>query len=235
MSKKTIGLIVVLFLVTVILFAVALTTTTKSQTQQTATIPTPTPTPYAQSMLNFSPNVISLPLNKITKQTVNVLLNTGANHISGVQLELSFDPKVLTNVSATPGAMFLNPQIVTNNVDTQDGRISFAYTLSTPAIQNSAGIAAVLTFMPNPNALDAAGKRITQTTISLLAKSEVTQQGITQSVLNQTSFTNIATISFVTPTPVPTLQSSPSAQTKLSPSQQVTPLPTILNSPIPTK
>lgn len=202
MSKRTISLIVALFLVTALLLAIALSHTPLSTPQSmTNSVPnSPMPTPVAQTVLNFSPSIVSVPAGVASPQTVNVVIASGSNQVTGVDLELSYDPNVLTNMSIKLGDMFQNPFIwPTNKVDTKNGRISYAFAIApSQKPQQGSGTVAVLSFVPNPFALDANGQKVTQTTIKIMPKSVVTAHLVGDSVLMPSSLSNTATITFNT-------------------------------------
>ena len=196
MSKRTISLIIALFLVTILLLGIALSNSSKSGNGNSTHI-SPTPTPYAQTSLNFSPATVSIPAGSVALQTVAVMINTQANDVTGVQLEISYDPKALTNVHILSGSMFTDPLLFANKVDTVNGRISLAYAI-TPSQQAKSGngTVAIITFNPVKNPVDANGQPLTQTSLQLLSKSVVTARGVDQSVLLPSSLSNSATISF---------------------------------------
>lgn len=112
--------------------------------------------------------------------TSNVLINTGGNKVTAVQLELSYNPNDLGSLDITPGAFIKTPTELLKTIDTNTGRISYALgiELSQKGVQGS-GILATLSFTK----LRASGL----TTISFLPKSLVSAQGIAQSVLRTTT------------------------------------------------
>jgi len=213
MSKRTISLIIALFIVTVLLLGIALSNSAKPQGENSTHI-SPTPTPYAQTSLQFSPATLNIPLGSVAPQTVTVVATTRANDITGVQLEISYDPKAITNVSIASGGMFTNPLIFNDKIDTINGRISYAYAI-TPSQQakNGSGPVAVITFTPMRNAVDTNGQKIMQTKLSLLPKSVVTARGVDQSVLMQSSLANSATLLFNSAGPQKSLFSPPQTTT----------------------
>ncbi|MBI2442295.1 MAG: hypothetical protein HYV40_00110 [Candidatus Levybacteria bacterium] len=191
MPTKTLTLIGGLIVLTIVLLFVATRQGTKQPTPpqpqpSLAPAASPTPTPPAYTTLQLSPNPVSIEAGG--KGTVQVLIDTHENTITGVQLELSYDPKALTNVVITPGAFFQNPLIIPqwNKVDQATGRISHAQVL-TPAqagVQGK-GIVATITFTR------ATGTPSAQTTLEFLPKTAVTQSGISPSVLKSMSNTTI--------------------------------------------
>ncbi len=189
MPKRTLALITGLILLTIILLFAA-TRTSQPPLQKTPTPSAPpltlTPTPPAYTTLELSPNPVNL--SKNAKGTIQVLINTDQNVATGVQMELSYDPSALTNIQVTPGTFFQNALIVPqwNKIDTINGRISHTQVL-TPAQSGvkGKGIIATITFTKLP------GTTLTQTSMQFLPKTEVTQSGITPSVLKASTGTTI--------------------------------------------
>lgn len=187
MPKKTLALISGLVLVTVVLFIVALNAN-KQQTQQS-----PTPTPMAQqspvptvpahSVLSLSPN----PLNVLPGQqgTAQVMIDTSDNAVTAVQLEIEYDPQVISNVQATPGVAFQNPVVLINKNNPQEGRLTYAIgiTPNRPTIQGSVPVASI-TFT-------ARGTVGTQTALTLLPETLVTARGVASSVLKSATGTTV--------------------------------------------
>lgn len=58
--------------------------------------------------------------------TIAIHINTGENTVTGAQLELYYDPAVLTVTEVTPGDFFAKPIIYANKNDTTKGDIVFA-------------------------------------------------------------------------------------------------------------
>ncbi len=59
-----------------------------------------------------------------------VNIDTGKNSVVGVQLELYYDPSLITNVTVTPLDFFPQAVEVLKKVDDKNGRISYAITVS---------------------------------------------------------------------------------------------------------
>src|SRR5687767_6354561 len=102
MSARTLTLIVTLCVITGALLFVALT---PKQSAPSLPAMAPSPTPAAQSTLSILPNPASV---SSPSGSVDVVLDSGTNKATAVQLELSYDPKVLSNVDITPGNFFDN-------------------------------------------------------------------------------------------------------------------------------
>lgn len=185
MSKRTILLIVVLIVVTVGLFVIALLSINKQtppQINTTGSTPTVTPTPPAHTILALDPTTVTM---ASSSGSINVTINTNGDNITAVQLELQYDPAVLTNVKLTPGTFLPDASVLINNVDPSTGRISYALIIASPTgAKSGSGTIATLSFSTLPTTK-------TQTDIIFLPKSLVTAVGIDPSVLKSTTNTTI--------------------------------------------
>ncbi|MEN9407919.1 MAG: Cohesin domain [Candidatus Parcubacteria bacterium] len=186
MPKRTLALIVGLIILTIVLLFAATKTTQEQKTQiaPTPTIATasPTPTPPAYTTLELSPNPASIGPTGSGK--VDVLINTNQNTVSGVQIELSYDPKALRNIIVTPGTFFQKPLMFPewNKIDQETGRVSHAQVLlpSQEPIKGK-GIFATITFSR------VVGSGLSQTELKFMPKTTVTQFGISPSVLKSST------------------------------------------------
>lgn len=209
MSKRTISLIIILFLITAVLFIIALRENTSPASTQTAVVPTPTP--FAHSVLSFEPSTVNFTLGSMKPQVVAIQLNTGGNDVTGVQLEMTYVPTAFNQVNIANGLLFPNPFVIfPPKADTMEGTISFAYGI-TPGQYNQQhkgfGTVALLTLTPALNPVDINGNRITQTQIKFLPKSLITAKGIDPSVMNKTTFNNVLTINYLSGTVSATVRS----------------------------
>lgn len=182
MPRKTLALISGLVLVTVVLFIVAVRT--NNQTAQ----PQPSPAPVAQEPASQAHSVLNLSPNPVTVQpgqpgSVEVNIDTSDNDVTAVQLELAYDPTVITNVKVTPGPLFSNPVVLINKNDTQAGRFTYAYGISPNSSPiKGTGSVATITF----TAKNVAGK---QAQLALLPTTLVTARGVAASVLKEATGT----------------------------------------------
>lgn len=177
MPKRTLYLIIVLFLVALGLMFIAQATPYPSTPQPNiVTIPTPS---VAQTVLLFDEIAMSTTSAK-PSYSIPIIIQTGKNLVTAVQLELSYDPEIITNVSIQQGAFFPKPVVLLNNIDKENGRISYALGIS-PEDSGKRGedILATLTFKTNVSSP-------TATTISFLPKTLVTAEDVEQSVLKST-------------------------------------------------
>jgi len=167
MANKTLLLIGVLSLITVILLGLAFYTgfpqTVKPQTP---------PVKIVQTTLSIFRPVVS----PAKTYTSDITLTTERKNITAVQIELTFDPKTLTNVDIKAGPFFKTPAVLLKKIDAVKGRISFVLGIGlgqNPIKGN--GTVAILSFTP-----------ITKsgiTTISFLKTSKATTSDKVQSIL----------------------------------------------------
>lgn len=143
---------------------------------------TPTPTPKAEATLALSPNPLTI---SSQSGSIDVLLDTQTNKITAVQLELSYDPEVLTDVGIVPGAFFTDVIPFIQKVDPSTGRISYAVGL-TPTAQavQGKGVVAIITFRSNLSPGE-------KTEVKFLPQTLLTAEGVSTSVLENASDTTI--------------------------------------------
>lgn len=193
MPRKTLILIIGLIIVTIILFIIALRTgdrQTSIQTMQTPTIQ-PSPTPVAHTILTLSPNPVNV---SSTKQgAVDVMIDTSDNKVTAIQLELMYDPLVVSNVKVVPGRLLPNAVVLIDKNDIKTGRITYAFGIqpNQPTVSGQ-GEVATITFT-------ARGTIGTQSSLTLLPTTLVTAQGITESVLKASNGT---VVNIVSPTAI---------------------------------
>jgi hypothetical protein len=196
MPRKTLALISGLVLVTVILFVVALNASEKQKAPQTPVAVTPQPTAIpVHSVLTANPN----PLTIVPGQTGQVAVNidTSDNDVTAVQLELGYDPTIISNVKVTPGAMFTNPVVLVNKDSAATGRYTYAIGITpNSTVLKGQGVVANVTFTVKPGTV---GK---STQLGLLPTSLVTARGVAQSVLKKAMGT-VVNISATAPTAQP--------------------------------
>lgn len=193
MPRKTLLLIGVLFLITIILLGLALY----------IGLPKTNNTPQKQVNVLKTALSISEPVASASAYTANVTLTTERKKVTAVQIELNYDPKTITNVDIKPGGFFPNPTILLKKIDPVNGRISYVLGIGLGQYPiNGNGTVAVLSLTP---VLQSGA-----TTISFLPKSEVTVAGEIPSVL--TSAQGVKFFFGPTPTVTPTKNSSPSAR-----------------------
>lgn len=208
MSKKTLALISGLVLVTVVLFVIALKS---NQSTQEGPKPTeamkPAPTvSVAHSVLSLSPNPVTVAPGGVGKVSVNI--DTSDNPVTAVQLEISFDPKSISNLQVETGPLFQNSVVLignnsaTNKTANQTGKFTFAFG-RTPgqAPITGTGVVATISFSALP------GAKSSQ--LTLLPNTLVTARGVASSVLKSSTGTQV--IVGTGGVALPQTQSSPSA------------------------
>lgn len=177
MSKRTLFLIFALFIITSVLLAVTLY----------KPVPKPIPRvtapkePVAQTSLMFGAlsSSTSLPSSNLT-YSIPINIETQKNKVTAIQLELQYDPLVLTNVSVVPGPFFQNSNILLSQINAKTGRISYAFGVGlTDTGKMGKGTAAVITF-------ETKSATTQKTAILFLPKTKVTAENIPQSVLKTT-------------------------------------------------
>lgn len=186
MPKKTLYLIIVLTLVTGVLIFLALTSRALKQPTTTQNvIPTSKPVEKTAKVL-FNPQNVDLSTGTSTPaSSVDILVDTGGAEISGVQVELQYDPKALTNVVIQPSvdaaSFFSTGSIVLfNDVKRETGRVSYAIAISQgQTAKRGVGKIAALTFQK------AFGAPVS-TTVTFLDKTLVTILGENDSALKET-------------------------------------------------
>ena len=168
MSKKTILLICVLVLIYLGFYSLH-----KMYTQKPPPVPAkildkniPSPGILTQCALSITPNSIKAVTGK--PSSVNVIIGSDGGYPTSIQLELAYDPKILTDISMTPGNFFPNPNVLINELDESTGRISYAIeNLPQEKAAKQGGIIAVMTFTPR------SGTTAKETQITFLPKTTV--------------------------------------------------------------
>lgn len=138
---KTLLLIGVLITATVVLLGFALYMVTKQKSQPATTIVAVSPTPPVPktAVVSFSPTLLSFPQGSSSSAVIDITTNTGESSITGAQIEVDFDPQVITNVKYVPAdaqnsLLGLPGAYITLFIDTKTpGKIVFANALSASA------------------------------------------------------------------------------------------------------
>jgi hypothetical protein len=205
MSKRTLILIAFLLVLTGFFVYIAVSQVPKnSPNKPVAVSPTKKPVP-AYTTLMLTPANLAL---SSTSGSIAIMITTGEgskiNTVTAVQLELQYDPKMMTNVTVTPGTFFTNPIPLVNTTDKESGRITYALAIS-PTAKGTAGKGTLAT-VQFQSLLPKGGT----TKLSLLPTTLVTAQGVAESVFLKATD---ATITSKTAT-APAVQSSGSAPIK---------------------
>lgn len=185
MPRKTTILIVILAIITGVLIFIAVKSDTLKDTLTKPAAITPSPVstqPYAT--LSFS--TASLDISALSgTQTVDIIINSNNMPVAGAQVELTYDPKIFTNVKLTPSPLPFfgkDSMVLINSVDSAQGRISYAAGISVDGQEKiGQGTLVRLSFTANKFA------GVSQSTISFLSKSAITTLQSHGSVLKETT------------------------------------------------
>lgn len=149
----------------------------KEMTQTTLTSISST---SAQTRLFFSPSTTKL--IGVEPRTIPLMIQTGTNAVSTVQVELRYNPLQVTVASITPGDFLPEPEIILSDIDNTRGRINYALTTSSPASQIKGGGTLVVLNMAATNTASISGN----TQIEFLPKTAVRSQDSLSSLLQST-------------------------------------------------
>lgn len=136
--NRTLALIGFLITLTVVLLGIALyASSSKKAPFMTKILQNPTPTVPKTAVVSFSPANLSIPVGSSPSATVDIITSTGENPITGAQIEIDYDPQVITNVQvlpATPTTSLLGASYTTLFTDSKTpGKLVFANGISTTA------------------------------------------------------------------------------------------------------
>lgn len=186
MPKKTLALIIVLAIVTIGLVVLALRSST-SEPNQAQTAPTEQPT-VKTARLYFEPSQATVNTSSRVPSEIPIYIDTGNSEISGVQVELQYDPALFVDVLFNPAsssAFFdtLNAAtILSNQGDRASGTVSYVVSIA-PNTKPLKGIGQLgtLSFRADPVA------QPTQTSIVFSPESAVTSLIAPDSILKETN------------------------------------------------
>lgn len=166
MSQKLILLLLLLtFTITIYIIKIPKKPTTLSSPIPLISL-SPTPTLPAESSLSFIPDTIYTPAGQNGEASIR--LNSQSIYPTGAQLELAYDPAILTEITLTPGTLFPKSTVLLNNNDEATGRVSYAISLDkNQKPQNFSGTAAILKFKIKENIIQ------NQTAIYFLPKTAI--------------------------------------------------------------
>lgn len=167
---KTWALVAGLIILTAALLYLSL-----SANKNSSPVPQVTPVPTkeaANTSLLFSDEQKYASGSSLLK--TDILIDSKTNKITGAQIELTYDPTILSKVDITPGNFLKNPVEVLKKVDVKNGRISYVLGTRLNESSNGTGIIATITYLRLKN---------TQTTIDFLPQTLITAHGFSESVL----------------------------------------------------
>ncbi len=179
--NKSILLVIGLIILTVVLLVLSFMV---KKSSPAPTVTTKTQTSFAQTNLSISENPRTASTSGSYETDVNI--NTGANKITGAELVLSYDPKVLTNVDIKPGSFISGPTVIQKQIDTTQGTIKLIFGTSQGAkgIQGT-GQLAVISFTKTSAA---------DTDINFLPDTLISAEGYDQSVVNEMTSATIGSL-----------------------------------------
>lgn len=184
--KKRLIIIAIVLIIIIPLSLMFLRKTTpppqnSQSTQKSNSLLVPPPlSPLAETTLGFSQSSITSTPGQSSKLPIQI--TTGNNHITAVQMAISYDPTVFSDVTITPGTFFPNPLEFQNTVDPISGKILFAFAPQpTDQAKSGTGEIAILGFTISPTA------KQQESTITFLPATIVTAEKIPESVLKKTS------------------------------------------------
>lgn len=128
----------------------------------------------AETTLSFFPNPFIL---TSSSASLPINIDTKTNKITAVQLELSFDPKVVTVTDITPGTFFDSPLELAKKIESKNGKIIYALATK-PQVPGKSGLGAVATIQ-----ITTTLPKGQKTTVVFLPTSLITAEGSTTSVL----------------------------------------------------
>jgi hypothetical protein len=162
-------IIPILLMLTLCVYALLVYSDRKTPVHVTGEKKTVTTTPISETnaALYFSPSRIRLSQNLPKEMTV--MLDAETRDISQVQLEIKYDPKIITVHTIRAADFFSDPVILLNEHDEKRGRIQFVIqTQDEQKKPNKNGRIATLSFTRNPEASMSG-----QTTFEFLPKTAV--------------------------------------------------------------
>lgn len=77
-----------------------------------------------KAVLNFSPANLDLAYGQTGSVSLRVIYQGDKPDFA--QIELGYDPEIITDISVTPGNFFESPSVVLDSIDDYSGRASFA-------------------------------------------------------------------------------------------------------------
>lgn len=197
MSKRTLGLIIFLILITGVLLFIALSPKIQSVPSPKVILPVITATKAPQPVGHTSLSLLPNPLVVSSQSTsVDIVVDSNGDKLTAIQAEISFDPKALTPTSISQGDFLINSIELIKRIDVENGRISYALALA-PNSEPKAGKGTVATinFTVNPQFKDQ------QTTLTFLPKSLATAERVYESVLVKSEGTTVVINSQASTTP----------------------------------
>lgn len=182
MPKRTIVLIIFLIAVTAGLVLLSVYNT-KTPTAPTITPGTQQVAAYAKTTLVISNSPTKI-VDSANLYELPVLIKS-ENKVSAVQLELTYDPKALSNVDISAGSFFKEPTVLLKKIDDKTGRITFAFGLNLG--QNTvtgSGTVALIKFSVNPGYKTTEINFLPKTQVAAIDQRKTVLKSSTSAVIN---------------------------------------------------
>lgn len=130
----------------------------------------------AQASLSLMPNPLNLAENQ--NGGIDVVMDTKNNLVTGIQLEINYDPQAVIVSDLRPGTLFIHPVQLKKIIDNKKGRITYMLGISpTDKPIKAKGLAAQITLSKTANT------QLKNTNIVLRPDSLISATGVDQSVL----------------------------------------------------
>lgn len=143
--------ITILVLITAVLIFAAVTS--RRDNLPGGASPTPSVEPYA--MLSFSPASLTITDSSASAtQTVDIILDTSGKGVFGVQIELQYNPQVISNleiIAPENPILGVSSSVLINTVSQEEGRATYAVGIS-PNEDEKKGKGAIVTLSFRVNA-----------------------------------------------------------------------------------
>lgn len=201
MPKKTTTLILILAVITALLVFLAIRETQpkSSTTAPVEKIAVPTKAVPKTAILSFTPSLLDLSTTS-TPTPVDIIIDTGGSQVTGAQLEITFDPKAVTNlrISSPDNSLFggkTDNIVLINDVNLSTGRVSFAVAATPGKSVKGVGKIATLTIQK------AFGTDINTSQIVFLDKTMVVMPGTNDSILKSSTPLTIQLLPGKSPSP----------------------------------
>jgi hypothetical protein len=151
----------------------------------TSNNPTYPPSTLAQTTLWLEPKPITPDANG--KVTISVYINANENQVTGVQLEIAYDPTLLQYESIKGSDLLGGKPVLIKKIDQGRGRITFGVGLGPdPQSAPIQGADEIATLVLRP-----VSKTVGSTEVKLLPESNITAIGVSGSALTDTKNTTV--------------------------------------------
>ena len=126
-----------------------------------------------------------LAFQKETATSTAILMDTGDKAATAVQLEISFDPTMIKDMTVTPGNFFEKTLVLMSNIDYNNGSIFYAMVVPPGgAAKLGKGVIATMSY-------SFASETVNPANFRFLPRTKVVAVGINQSVLKEAKDTSL--------------------------------------------